>query len=138
MKTIPLPKYALVETPQGADYHTCPLCEFWSNLFVGDCPEINKEEHYVNEDGIFCKTCNNGNAHFYCTNCNIIFDSCCVAKRKGCTDDIYYGLLISSFEENGVVQIGMPSFDSIDHAIKIYPTMNAKFLCYGNCQRSKT
>lgn len=135
IKTKELPNYwTIVETPQGAYYHTCPLCYGWSNIFVGDCAECNNEEH-----DIFCDVCNNGNTHYYCVECNIIFDACCIKFDRGCTDVDYYALLISSYtNEEGVLTIGMPQFESLEHAMKMYSRIKPKFVCNNiNCLKSK-
>lgn len=90
-----------VETPSGGDYTTCPVCT--KSCCCRDPPgtnELCKHQHFDN-------TKYEGAIH-YCRSCKILFSWGCTHACMGCTDDIYYGMLISSFTYKGTKYTGQP------------------------------
>ncbi len=116
MIIIKLPQNKTVETPQGADYFTCPLCEVFSSTFVNEADEDTSVRSIT-----WC--------HF-CLNCNIIFDIGCEVSNRGCTDITYNAVLIKSFiSQNGEIMTGMPIFESFDEMTLLLEKMDAKLVC---------
>ena len=110
-KTLPLPRHAYVETPYGGDYLTCPLCQSMT--------DIDTENNFGD------------NVYHYCEKCNILFTLCCTHIERGCTDDVYFAKLITSFTNNNNEKIyAMPVFNSINEAITQFPLINPIFTCY--------
>lgn len=78
-----------LETPCGADYSTCPICESPCASYVhGDHKLIGKFEDLQDEYDI----------DEYCCDCNIVFSSGCTHGVNGCTDNIYYGMLVKEYK----------------------------------------
>lgn len=101
-------------TPFGADYHTCPLCGAFD--YMGD----------VATNDIYDKWCEIDLEGYYCHKCNILFQTGCTHKSKGCTDDVYNAHLIGKYKYKDIEYIGMPQFDSVDEFIEEIITNNMK------------
>ena len=91
------------ETPDGADYNTCPCC----NTF-----DFSHEKYDYSHE-----TCNDmRNMYSYCSKCKIIFELGCIHHVGGCTSNVYNCHFIKKWR-NKVTNIeydGMPLFDSDD------------------------
>ena len=111
-----------VETPWGADVFTCPLCgrddDYHTFLYEED-------PFYFDKEGD-----NKSECHHYCRDCHILYDASHVQEDRGCTDSVYYGKLIESFEYNGILYNGMPAFKSKKEAEEIIEKLlNKKYIC---------
>ena len=87
-------------TPYGNGILTCPICGRYDE----------------GPDGIDPTVCI-GTEDFglYCTYCNIIYDiSECVHGVNGCTDDSYYGQLVSKWKYKDKIYDGMMKFDNVE------------------------
>lgn len=84
-----------VTTPLVGDIATCPCCGsmFTKNIWVcNDFVEIyNQEKEYEEEKYEDC------DIFEFCDFCKIIFGIGCVHANNGCTDSVFYGMLVTSF-----------------------------------------
>lgn len=116
MKTIPFKTGVYVETPSGADYFTCPLCNHCSDTFTTEI------ENNDDDDEMYI--------HHYCLDCNIIFDTGCEYIKRGCTDSTYNTLLVKEFEDvDGNKILGMPVFDSYNEMQQLLFKYRYTFAC---------
>jgi hypothetical protein len=117
LKTIIPPESAYIATPCAADYFTCPICNYYSNLTLDDFNDNNNNN-------------NDDDNYHYCPKCNILFDLCCFYKNYG-IDSIYYRKLIVEYTDvSGKKFEGMPIFESFEHVNSILPKMVPLFSCY--------
>lgn len=113
------------DTPQGADCTSCPICKSgcWYPIpyyYDEDKGEVVKDENYQ------------GPNYNYCDQCNIVFGLGCTHGVNGCTDDIYHGRLVYSYEYGGEKHDGMPVFESVKHCRKVLPNMKLNWFCTCN------
>lgn len=123
------------ETPQGADYNTCPLCghhDFYQGSYI-----YNKKLH----EKYFGLNIDDNEEDYlkysFCEKCKIIFDVGCVHGSNGCTDNVYNGHFISKYKYNNVEYIGMPQFDSIDEWFNEMPKIEILKWCCPNTIEKK-
>lgn len=101
-------------TPDGADFHSCPLCEN-KNWYEPDKSSLDDFDYY------------------YCEHCRIIFNTGCKHAANGCTSDCYNGHLIGKWEYKGITYVGMPQFDSVDEFLNELPYINIlEWICPNN------
>lgn len=106
-------------TPQGADYHSCPLCGAYDYMHdtidhsdsqeAKDLEAVYDADH-ANNVGVDMRVIN-----FFCGNCRVFFDTGCVHACNGCTDNCYNGHLVGEWRYKSLSQVvytGMPQFDS--------------------------
>ena len=98
-------------TPDGADYHTCPLCT--TNDFLRSTKLQQYDEFY---DEHCDDEWDNRIAFSYCASCKIMFDVGCVHAVNGCTSNVFNGHLISKWQDKTTMEVytGMPQFASTD------------------------
>lgn len=89
-------KMFAIETPDGADYNTCPLCGM---------PESESDEDVERE-------------YYFCGDCGIVFDLAGTHAMNGCTDNIYYAEIVESITIDNCTIEGMPRFKTIDDYVK--------------------
>lgn len=107
-----------IETPHGANYTTCPICGDGSDTRI-----YENSRKYVH----------------YCSRCNIIFNIGCIHSLNDVIDNVYYGCLVKDFiDENGMEVKGMPVFDSLEEAEKLFPKikLNLVCMCDGTCKEN--
>lgn len=81
-------------TPCGADCDSCPIC---GDLIYPDDSDDDSDEKL---QGTFCK------------HCQLVFDFGCIHSEIGCTDDIYYAEMVTSYSYNGETFIGTPKIET--------------------------
>ena len=97
-----------VTTPLGGNVATCPCCGsiFTKTIWVcNDFVEMyNQETEYEEEKYEDCELAE------FCGDCKIIFDIGCIHAINGCTDGVFYGMLVTSFTLGSCKDViyGMP------------------------------
>ncbi len=117
------------ETPQGADWSTCPMChsaDYINKMYIENDKIDSKYDKFINDNNFTC----------FCEYCLTVFDTGCIHIFHGCTDSIYNGHLVSKWKNKvtGEIFEGMPVFDSIDEwADKYYDSVEIlEWCCPGN------
>ena len=92
-----------VQTPDGADYTTCPLCT--KRDYASTLPYTWNDDMKYNDMRIM---------YSYCSSCKIMFDYGCIHAICGCTDDVYNAHFIKQWKDlqTGEIYTGMPQFDN--------------------------
>ena len=104
-----------VYTPSGADYNTCPICH------NGDWDVDYDDDWDVDYDDDWDYD------YYYCDKCNILYDFDKMHAVEGCTDNIYYGKLVTKYKLNGKLIEGMPKFESYKHYLHLKPQLELFF-----------
>lgn len=128
------------ETPQGADYNTCPLCEhydFYQGSYIYD-KKLHEKYFGLNIDDDEKEGMNVYTEYSFCEKCKIVFDVGCVHGCNGCTDDVYNGHFISKYKYKDIEYIGMPYFESIDEWFNEMPKIEILKWCCPNTIEKKT
>lgn len=120
-----------VLTPYGADYHTCPIC---AEPDISNTDDMTYDEWFSWHDP-------KGDCDYdfnYCNKCNILFSTGCIHAENGCTDGIYYGSLVSSWEYENKIYYGMPKFKSFRDCYNLISKLKLTWICMctkiGGCQ----
>ncbi len=105
------------QTPNGADYTTCPFCDGSDYCYLNynkpnvekKFAEVDKKDNYshpIYED--------------FCDSCGILFRAGCRHQANGCTGDIYNAHVIRKWKyiPSNDIFIGMPGFESVDEWLK--------------------
>lgn len=93
-------------TPFGADYNTCPVCNYMTDAdFESD----------------LC----------WCSNCYIVYDLGCKHANNGCTDDVYNAHLITLYKDirSGVQYSGVPIFKTKEELYNLKYVQVLEFIC---------
>jgi hypothetical protein len=112
-----------VETPNGADYYTCPCCS--GSDFLHDV--LDRKQYHKLYDKLLKMFEEYDNDAIdeksdkydlrmewnYCAQCKIIFKCGCTHRVLGCTDDIYNAHFVKKWtlKDSDVSFEGMPTFD---------------------------
>jgi hypothetical protein len=101
------------ETPNGADYETCCLCDGYTNNM-----ELLEKKFNLTEDDIDKITDDNKNMMNwnYCDKCHVLSELGCMHSMGGCTDNTYNGHFIAIWKDKKTNEIyeGMPQFDNVE------------------------
>ena len=117
----------IVYTPDGADFHTCPVCGHYDYMNDNyNSQEYNEIFQNLEEDNIYDK-------YDYCENCNIVFVLGCDHSVQGCTDTVYNGHFIGKWKYKNNEYIGMPQFENVKEWHDEFPNIEIiEFICIHN------
>jgi hypothetical protein len=114
--------YYVCDTPNGADWTTCPMCNGDNTLYMDfklkegrDETSIHNLNHYSDcdyTDDEDERDDVDGGRTIYCIDCKIIFRVGGYYIERGCTDSTYYAEMVSSFKVGDQEIKGIPRFKS--------------------------
>lgn len=125
------------ETPDGADWTTCPLCNGYRTTIMAHYKLSNNiledDIEYIKDDLRACDIDNDDlfdeinkivdiEDIIYCIKCKIIFKCGSVYIERGCTSSTYFASVVKSFIFNDQIYEGMPIFKHHLHWKKLLKT----------------
>ena len=133
---VPLPKHGqpcMMCNETIYNYHTCSGGDYSMCVLCGDLCDDEKTG-YMSFSRVWPTSGD------YCGKCNILFRKGCLHAQEGCTDDISFGSLISSFEVDGKQYTGMPKFKAENGFTlgKVIKNITWHCMCRGRCQKMCT
>jgi len=120
----------LCDTPDGADWVTCPKCNLNRTTISQDNnlrDEIMEDNiSFIRDDKYCCDIvtdaedkCDYNDLIYYCIKCKIIFKLGNIFVSRGCTDSTYFASMVKSFKFNNKEYFGIPVFKSHIHWKKL-------------------
>lgn len=114
-----------IETPSGADFITCPLCNTFTEF------TINKEDFELLNNVINHTP---DKIYEYCDDCKILFGASHQHNESGCTDSIYHAIFISRYSLDNIIYEGLPKFNSLQELNDLLESGKLKILdCSCTC-----
>jgi hypothetical protein len=134
--------FFLCDTPDGADWTTCPVCEgysekttvpFFFNLkdyfdeskvgaVISDC----RQQYDMTDDEDVGDYDDNGDLIF-CIRCKVPFQLGNTFIERGCTSSTYHAKMIKQFTLNGETHTGIPTFKSYKQFKKLVKNKRISF-----------
>lgn len=138
--------FYVCETPCGADYISCPLCNNYRTTISSLnklCDNINEDNiNYINDDSYKCDIIrdnifdeDNDPEITYCIKCKIIFRLGSVFIERGCTSSTYFAEMVGSFVFKDTLYVGTPIFNSNIHWKKLLINNKIKLNWQSACEK---
>ncbi len=134
--------YFLCDTPQGADWTTCPVCEGYSEqTTIPFCFDL-KDYFNENATGAVISDCrqqydmtdddevgdDDDNADLiFCIRCKVPFQLGTTFIERGCTDSTYHARMVKQFTFKGETHKGIPTFKSYKQFKKLVKNKKISF-----------